>query len=103
MYVDLANQLGYQPSSAPGPSAVGTALLGAKQQYLSTLDKLNGIEEKALLQITLYGLPMLGVNEPKQTTAATNSSVVTSTSSAAAGTPGAVLGLQSGTWTPLSP
>jgi hypothetical protein len=62
LYVDLAQQL-YQTG---GGSAVpvGTALLDAESQYLASVDQLNGLEEKALLEVTLYGLPMLGVQEP---------------------------------------
>ena len=94
VYVELAKQLGYAPTTDGGTVAVGTALLAAKQQYLSTLDHLNGIEEKALLQITLYGLPMLGLDEHKPTTASPNSSVIGTTSPEAPGTPGAQLDLQ---------
>ncbi len=61
VYVDVAQQL-YQTGG--NPVGVGTALLDAESQYLASLDQLNGLEEKSLLQVTLYGLPMLGVQEP---------------------------------------
>ena len=93
VYVDLAKQLDVQPGSAPGPVAIGAALLAAKQQYLAGIDQLSGIEEKALSQITLYGLPMLGLQMPSQTPALGQS---TSAVSAAAVTsqPGQFFGLQ---------
>ena len=66
LYVDLAQQL-YQTGGGAVP--VGTALLDAESQYLASLDQLNGLEEKALLEVTLYGLPMLGVQEPSASNA----------------------------------
>jgi hypothetical protein len=90
VYVDLAQQLSY------GQVNIGTALLEAKQQYLSTLFQLNGLEVKALLQITLYGLPMLGL---KETTTVSGLSAPTSVISPNAvsgvvGGPGQALGLE---------
>ncbi len=70
VYVDIAQQLDYGPGRVGGPAPVpvdvGTAVLAAKQQYLASLDQLNGMEEKALQEITLYGLPMVGVAQPNQ-------------------------------------
>ncbi|MHB1988939.1 MAG: Ig-like domain repeat protein [Acidimicrobiales bacterium] len=97
VYVDLAHELGYEPAGGPGPVAVGTALLAAKQQYLSSLDQLSGIEEKALLEITLYGLPMLGLAEPAQvpTPGGSTSDVTASpVASTTPPSPGAELGLE---------
>ena len=95
--VDIAQQLDYGPGRVGGPASVpvdvGTALLAAKQQYLASLDQLNGMEEKALQEITLYGLPMVGVAEPNQvstpggpTSAVTANPVSTN--------PGSTLGLE---------
>jgi Tol biopolymer transport system component len=47
-----------------GPVSVGSALVAAKQRYLSETPSLGGIHQKALLEATLYGLPMLGVDLP---------------------------------------
>ena len=47
-----------------GPVAVGAALVAAKLDYLATTPDIRGIPEKALLEATLFGLPMLGVNMP---------------------------------------
>jgi hypothetical protein len=81
---------------AGGTVAVGDALVQAKQQYLAGTPQPSGIDLKAVLETTLYGLPMLGV-----TTAASNQSVVHATaalpvSPTPVGTnPGAGLGLSS--------
>lgn len=93
LYVDLAKQLGDQPASGPGPVPVGAALAAAKLQYLAGLDQLNGLEEKSLLQVTLYGLPMLAIEEPHQVPAGPGQSSAISASPAATG-PGNVLGLE---------
>jgi YVTN family beta-propeller protein len=50
-----------------GPVAIGTALANAKRVYVSSLPTLGGIDEKALAEATLYGLPMLGYNLPAGT------------------------------------
>lgn len=50
-----------------GPVAIGTALANAKRAYVSSLPSLGGIDEKALAEATLYGLPMLGYNLPAGT------------------------------------
>ncbi|HEX6394072.1 MAG TPA: hypothetical protein VFZ97_11565 [Acidimicrobiales bacterium] len=80
LYVDIAQQLGYQPSSGPGPVPVGLAMLAAKQKYLAGVVHLGGIEEKALLETTLYGLPMIGVQEPHQAPAPGGSASVATAS-----------------------
>ncbi len=50
-----------------GPVAIGMALANAKRAYVSSLTSLGGIDEKALAEATLYGLPMLGYNLPAGT------------------------------------
>ena len=47
-----------------GPISIGAALTNAKRTYLSSLVALKGIDEKAMAEATLYGLPMLGYNLP---------------------------------------
>ena len=77
-----------------GPVSVGDALLKAKQRYLATTPELRGIHEKALLETTLFGLPMLGVNMPYgRGSVAAPSSIVGSTTGASSD-PGAFLGLK---------
>jgi hypothetical protein len=46
--------------------AVGQALVAAKQAYLAATPQLQGIDDKALREATLFGLPMLNVNMPGQ-------------------------------------
>ena len=47
-----------------GAIKIGTALANAKRAYVSGLATLSGIDEKALAEATLYGLPMLGYELP---------------------------------------
>jgi hypothetical protein len=60
IYLNFAREL----RAGSGPVAVGAALVAAKLDYLATTPDIRGIPEKALLEATLYGLPMLGVNMP---------------------------------------
>lgn len=60
IYINFAREL----RAGIGPIAVGAALVAAKLDYLSTTPNIRGIPEKALLETSLYGLPMLGVNMP---------------------------------------
>jgi hypothetical protein len=92
LYVDLAQQLDQQPGASSGPVSVGSALLDSKLQYLAGLDQLTGLEEKALLQVTLYGLPMLGLQEPAQSAPAGPSSPITHATAVTSG-PGQALSL----------
>ena len=66
----------------------------AKLAYLAATPNIRGIHEKALLDATLFGLPMLGVNMPgSRDTAASGSSLVSSTDSTSLGVPFADLSL----------
>jgi hypothetical protein len=47
-----------------GAVSVGEALVQAKLVYLAATPDIRGLHEKALLEATLFGLPMLGVNMP---------------------------------------
>ena len=60
LYRDFARQL----RAGTGAVSVGEALVQAKLDYLATTPDIRGIHEKALLEATLFGLPMLGVNMP---------------------------------------
>ncbi|NHC47204.1 Ig-like domain repeat protein, partial [Motilibacter aurantiacus] len=62
LYLGFTRQL----RTGSGPVAVGEALAAAKREYLAETPELRGIHEKALLEATLYGLPMLGVDLPGQ-------------------------------------
>jgi uncharacterized delta-60 repeat protein len=60
LYHNFARQL----RTGPGVVPIGAALVRAKLAYLGATSDLRGIHEKALLEATLFGLPMLGVNMP---------------------------------------
>ena len=55
LYLDFARRL----RCGAQPVPIGQALVEAKQEYLAGTAKMRGIHEKALLEATLYGLPML--------------------------------------------
>lgn len=50
--------------TGPGPIPVGRALVDAKRRYLADTPLMRGIHEKTLLQVVLYGLPMVKMNLP---------------------------------------
>ena len=62
LYRDFTEEL----RAGPAGSAVslGEALMNAKRTYLASTPDIRGIHEKALLEATLFGLPMFGVNMP---------------------------------------
>jgi hypothetical protein len=91
LYALLASQL----RSGTGAVSLGQALVNAKQDYLAGVSTLGGIDQKALIESTLYGLPMTGLDLPfGRTTEPANGAGVTP-APVTAGTPGAVLGLKS--------
>ena len=60
LYAGLVRQLRY----GSGPVRIGAALTSAKLDYISSLAQLGGIDEKSLVQMSLYGLPMMGFDLP---------------------------------------
>jgi hypothetical protein len=58
IYSNFARQL----RAGTGEVSVGEALMKAKQDYLAVTPDIRGLHQKALLQATLFGLPMLRVN-----------------------------------------
>jgi hypothetical protein len=95
LYLDIAKRLHEGPSTGDAPPvAVGTALVQAKQDYLSGLSTVSGIDQKAMLEATLYGLPMTGFDAPGRTPIASDASL-SDPSPVGAGTPGATFGLTS--------
>jgi choice-of-anchor A domain-containing protein len=60
LYVEFSKQL----RTGTGPVSLGKALVNAKNNYLASLPQVQGIHDKTVLQIVLYGLPMLSVNLP---------------------------------------
>jgi hypothetical protein len=89
LYLEFSRQL----RTGSGAVAVGQALMAAKQAYLASTPVLRGIDEKSLLETTLYGLPQLSINQPgARLSPPTDTSIVTSTL-AYTTNPGATLGL----------
>ena len=66
LYRDFAHAL--RAGDVGTPVSIGVALRNAKLSYLATTPDIKGIHEKALLEATLFGLPMWGVDMPGQRT-----------------------------------
>jgi hypothetical protein len=91
LFLLMAQQL----RTGSGPVSVGQALVKAKKQYLAEMPQLTGIDQKTLVEMTLYGLPMMKVDMPgaRLTPPAENS--IVSITSPVDGGPGASFGLSS--------
>lgn len=93
LFLLMAQQL----RTGSGPISVGQAIVKAKQQYLAETAQLTGIDHKTLVEMTLYGLPMMKVDMPgARISPQTDSSIVSSTNPTDTG-PGAAFGLHSTT------
>ena len=92
LYADLTQEL---LVGRPGQAvSVGQALMNAKRTYLQENASPSGIDQKSLIQATLYGLPMLGIDlQFGRIPATVPSAGGVPTHPVLAGTPGAVLGL----------
>ena len=89
MYLEFSKQL----LVGSGPVALGKALIAAKQIYLANTPEMRGIHEKAVLEATLFGLPMLSINMPAgRVTPLPDPSIVAATTPFTAN-PGQTLGL----------
>ena len=95
IYAEFAHQL----RVGTGPVSVGDALARSKQIYVATTPDIRGLHEKALIEATLFGLPMISVDLPTsgRVPAPTSGSVIPSTSGFTTN-PGLALGLR---WAPL--
>jgi hypothetical protein len=60
IYLNVARQL----RRGTGPLAIGEALTAAKRDYLASLVQVSGIDQKSVLQATMYGLPMTRLDLP---------------------------------------
>ncbi len=89
VYLNIAREL-----RRPGDDAVavGEALMEAKRDYLASLTSVTGIDQKAVMQATMYGLPMAAVDAPGRRSPEV-SSERPDPRSVPDGTPGATLGL----------
>jgi hypothetical protein len=91
IYAGFAREL----RTGPGAVSVGEALVRAKQQYLETTPDIRGIHEKALLEATVFGLPMTSVDVPGARLPAPGPGSVVGSVGSFATDPGATLGLHS--------
>jgi hypothetical protein len=89
LYRNFARQL----LPGTGPIPIGEALVRAKLEYLAATPDIRGIHEKALLEATLFGLPMLGVNMPNNRGGNSGTGGVVTPQAVASG-PAATLGLR---------
>ncbi len=91
IYAEFARQL----RVGTGAVSIGEALVRAKQAYLRSTPDIRGLHEKALLESTLFGLPMLSVNLPAgRLPADTDASVIGGTDGYTGTGAGAQLDLQ---------
>jgi hypothetical protein len=90
---ELYYQFSRQLRMGDGPVAIGKALVAAKQAYLIRAPQLRGIDEKALLEATLFGLPMLSVNMPGARLTSDGDAPIVGAINPYATNPGSTLGL----------
>ncbi|MDQ1495881.1 MAG: large repetitive protein, partial [Actinomycetota bacterium] len=95
IYANFAKQLRYGTGGVP----IGSALVAAKQTYLSATPDIHGLPEKALLESTLFGLPMLSVNMPANRLSPPSSGSTVGSVSSYPADPGLTLGLRTTTVT----
>ena len=90
LYRNFAQEL----RTGTGSVSVGEALVRAKQRYLETTPDIRGIHEKALLEATVFGLPMFSVNMPGTRIVPPGDSSIVGSLSGFGTDPGAELGLR---------
>lgn len=89
LYLEFSQAL----RSGDGAVTVGRALVAAKQTYLADTPQMRGIHQKALIEATLFGFPMLAVDMPgARLTPPADSSIVTGVT-AVTSNPGQTFGL----------
>ena len=93
IYTMLASEL--QAGSVGTPVAIGQALVKAKQDYLESLSTVGGIDQKAIIESAMYGLPMTGIDLPGARTGGATAGSMVNPQDVDSGTPGSTLGLQS--------
>jgi len=90
LYFEFTRQL----RAGTGAVRVGKALVTAKQVYLSDTPELRGIHVKALLEATLFGLPMVSINMPGERYAPPSSTSIVPDPIPYTTNPGMTLGLR---------
>lgn len=92
LFVGLSRQL----RTGSGPVALGQALVAAKQRYLAETAQLSGIDEKTVVEMTLYGLPMMKIDMPGERIDPDGEASIVTTTTAVDDGPGAQIGLRVG-------
>ncbi len=96
LYDNYLRQLRSFSGAGYVPVTTGQADVAAKQEYLATHTALSGVDEKTLLEVTLYGLPMLQVNmKGDHINSGPNTSIIASAPTVSSG-PGQGFGLAIG-------
>jgi hypothetical protein len=90
----LYRNFSHQLRVGEGPVSVGEALVRAKQDYLAVTPDIRGLHQKALIEATLFGLPMLAVNMPAGRGEPITSTAGVITPVAVSSGPAATLGLK---------
>jgi Bacterial Ig-like domain (group 3) len=101
IYTMFAAEL--RAGSVGTPVAIGQALVKAKQDYLESLSTVGGIDQKAIIESTMYGLPMTGMDLQGARTGTPAAGATVTPTDVTAGTPGATLGLQTAVVTVATP
>ena len=91
LFLRMAQQL----RTGNGPISIGQALVKTKQQYLAETAQLTGIDHKTIVEMTLYGLPMMKVDMPGARLPLPSDGSVVSSTTPVSGGPGAGFGLRS--------
>ncbi len=90
LYLEFSREL----RRGTGPVAIGQALVAAKQTYLADTAQLRPIHEKALLEATIFGLPMLRFDLPAGRGDQPGDGSIVGATSGFGSNPGLTLGLQ---------
>ena len=91
IYRNFAQEL----RTGTGSVSVGEALVRAKQRYLESTPDIRGIHEKALLEATVFGLPMFSVDMPGSRIVPPGETSIVGALGGFGTDPGAELGLRS--------
>jgi parallel beta-helix repeat protein/predicted outer membrane repeat protein len=83
LFLNLIQQMRGDTLNAEVP--IGKALVTAKLDYFSQHPTMEGIDDKTVLETTLYGFPMLRVNMPVKAQAENQTSIVSSVAPIASG------------------
>jgi hypothetical protein len=95
LFVELVRQL----RTGTGTVSMGEALVAAKRIYVAETAQLTGLDEKTVVEMTLYGLPMMQVDMPGERLTGPVSDPIVSTPTPVGTTPGASVGLTATTVT----